>query len=182
MPETIRGYPPLPTVGYRIGDPMHPPRCMAVRGWGKTAYVHPPAIESRRSISVAHLAAVVAVTPDPHPVKIVLEGVVIEDRSRMRILMAGVTGLPVIPSVEIPSMAVLADAFPFLKHKAAVESLGGGIRLPVGGVREEDVAAAESVAGGLPAGGADPALEIGSVAVLAVSEAHGGHIVPVEDE
>lgn len=100
----------------------------------------------------------------------------------MRILMARETGFPVIPSVEILSMAVLADGLALLKHEATVEPLGGGIRLPVGLVREEGVAAPEVVAARLSAGGADPALEIGPVAVLAVSEAHGGHVVPVEDE
>jgi hypothetical protein len=182
MPETIRGYPPLPSGGYRIGGSMHPPRGMAVRGCGETAYVHPPAIELRRGISMASLANIVAVTPDLAPVEKVLEGIIIDGWFGMRIVMTGETRLLIIFTIEIFSVAGLAGAFSLLKHEATMEPLGGGIRLPVRLVRKEDVAAAESVAGGLPTGGSDPALKIGSVAVLAVSEAHIGHIIPVEDE
>lgn len=131
---------------------------------------------------MASLAKIVAVTPDLAPVEIVLEGIIIDGRLGMRIVMTGETRLLVIFTIEIFTVAGLAGAFSLLKHEAAVEPLGGGIRLPVRRVREKDVAAAESVAGGFAAGGSDPALKIGSVAVLAVSEALVGHIVPVEDE
>ena len=179
MPERIGAGPLFPTRGGSWQTMGRPP---GMAGESETAHIHPSPSEQGRGVPVADLAGFVAETPELSSVESVLEGVIIDGRSRMGIVMTRETRLLIIFPIEILSVAGLADGFPLLKHEAAVESLGGGIRLPVGGVREEDVAAAESVAGGLPAGGADPALEIGSVAILAVSEAHGGHVVPVKDE